>query len=156
MSHQLTPADCDFNGKHRQTRKAIFLSRMAQQLPWQRMLDVIDPVYPKVGNGCRPYPQETHIQQWYKLSNGAMEDAPYDVTSIQLLARFSLNQAIPDRTTIMNFRHRLTAGPSAIRERINQWLSEVRVLMIQGSLVDATIIEAPCSTKNKQTIRPVA
>jgi len=70
MSHQLTFADYEFNGKRRQTRKEIFLSRMEQLLPWLRMLAVIEPIYPKVGNGRRPYPLETMLrihclQKWY-------------------------------------------------------------------------------------------
>ena len=133
---------------------------MAQLLPWQMMLDVIDPVYPKVGNGRRPYPLETMLrihcmQQWYNLSDGAMEDALYEIVSIRLFARLSLDQAIPDRTTIMNFRHLLEQHQLArqLFETINLWLSEAGVMMTQGSLVDATIIEAPSSTKNKQQQR---
>ena len=70
MSHQLTFADCEFNGKRRKTRKEIFLARMEAVLPWSRMLTVIEPVYPKAGNGRRPYPLDTMLrihcmQQWY-------------------------------------------------------------------------------------------
>ncbi len=55
MSHQLTFADSEFSSKRRQTRKEIFLSRMEQILPWQNMVEVIEPFYPKAGNGRRPY-----------------------------------------------------------------------------------------------------
>ncbi|QGY25570.1 transposase [Escherichia coli] len=80
MSHQLTFADSEFSTKRRQTRKEIFLSRMEQILPWQNMTAVIEPFYPKAGNGRRPYPLETMLrihcmQHWYNLSDGAMEDA---------------------------------------------------------------------------------
>ena len=160
MTHQLTFADSEFHSKRRQTRKEIFLSRMAQLLPWQMMLDVIDPVYPKVGNGRRPYPLETMLrihcmQQWYNLSDGAMEDALYEIVSIRLFARLSLDQAIPDRTTIMNFRHLLEQHQLArqLFDAVNLWLSDAGIMMKQGSLVDATIIEAPSSTKNKQQQR---
>ncbi len=96
MSHQLTFADSEFHGKRRQTRKEIFLSRMEQLLPWPRMLAVIEPLYPKVGNGRRPYPLETMLrihclQQWYTLSDGAMEDALYEIASMRLFARLSLD-----------------------------------------------------------------
>ena len=81
MSHQLTFADSEFSTKRRQTRKEIFLSRMEHILPWQNMTAVIEPFYPKAGNGRRPYPLETMLrihcmQHWYNLSDGAMEDAP--------------------------------------------------------------------------------
>ena len=129
-------------------------------LPWPRMLAVIEPVYPKSGNGRRPYPLETMlrihcIQQWYNLSDGAMEDALYEIASMRLFAKLSLDQAIPDRTTIMNFRHRLEQHQLArqLFESINQWLSDAGIMMTQGTLVDATIIEAPSSTKNKRQQR---
>ena len=75
MSHQLTFADSEFSSKRRQTRKELFLSRMDQLLPWQDMVAVIEPVYPKAGNGRRPYPLETMLrihcmQHWYNLSDG--------------------------------------------------------------------------------------
>ncbi|MFQ2861542.1 transposase, partial [Aeromonas caviae] len=112
MSHQLTFADSEFSSKRRQTRKEIFLSRMEHILPWQDMTTVIEPFYPKAGNGRRPYPLETMLrihcmQHWYNLSDGAMEDALYEIASMRLFARLSLDSALPDRTTIMNFRHLL-------------------------------------------------
>ena len=104
MSHQLTFADSEFSTKRRQTRKEIFLSRMEQILPWQNMVEVIEPFYPKAGNGRRPYPLETMLrihcmQHWYNLSDGAMEDALYEIASMRLFARLSLDSALPDRTT---------------------------------------------------------
>ena len=106
MSHQLTFADSEFSTKRRQTRKEIFLSRMEQILPWQNMTAVIEPFYPKAGNGRRPYPLETMLrihcmQHWYNLSDGAMEDALYEIASMRLFARLSLDSALPDRTTII-------------------------------------------------------
>jgi IS5 family transposase len=158
MSHQLTFADSEFS-KRRQTRKEIFLSRMEQILPWQNMVEVIEPFYPKAGNGRRPYPLETMLrihcmQHWYNLSDGAMEDALYEIASMRLFARLSLDSALPDRTTIMNFRHLLEQHQLArqLFKTINRWLAEAGVMMTQGTLVDATIIEAPSSTKNKTAI----
>ena len=106
MSHQLTFADSEFSSKRRQTRKEIFLSRMEQILPWQNMVEVIEPFYPKAGSGRRPYPLETMLrihcmQHWYNLSDGAMEDALYEIASMRLFARLSLDSALPDRTTII-------------------------------------------------------
>ena len=160
MSHQLTFADSEFSTKRRQTRKEIFLSRMEHILPWQNMTAVIEPFYPKAGNGRRPYPLETMLrihcmQHWYNLSDGAMEDALYEIASMRLFARLSLDSALPDRTTIMNFRHLLEQHQLArqLFKTINRWLAEAGVMMTQGTLVDATIIEAPSSTKNKEQQR---
>ena len=160
MSHQLTFADSEFSSKRRQTRKEIFLSRMEHILPWQDMTAVIEPFYPKAGNGRRPYPLETMLrihcmQHWYNLSDGAMEDALYEIASMRLFARLSLDSALPDRTTIMNFRHLLEQHQLArqLFKTINRWLAEAGVMMTQGTLVDATIIEAPSSTKNKEQQR---
>ncbi|WP_421322769.1 IS5 family transposase [Aeromonas veronii] len=157
MNHQLTFADSEFNGKRRKTRKELFLARMEALLPWAMMLEVIEPVYPKAGNGRRPYPLDTMLrihcmQQWYSLSDGAMEDALYEITSIRLFAKLSLDQAIPDRTTIMNFRHLLERHQLArqLFDAVNLWLSDAGIMMKQGTLVDGTLIEAPCSTKNKR------
>lgn len=144
MSHQLTFADSEFSSKRRQTRKEIFLSRMEQILPWQNMVEVIEPFYPKAGNGRRPYPLETMLrihcmQHWYNLSDGAMEDALYEIASMRLFARLSLDSALPDRTTIMNFRHLLEQHQLArqLFKTINHWLAEAGVMMTQGTLVDA-------------------
>jgi IS5 family transposase len=95
------------------------------------------------------------MQQWYNLSDGAMEDALYEIASMGLFAKLSLDQAIPDRTTIMNFRHLLEQHQLArqLFEAINQWLCDASIMMKQGTLVDATIIEAPSSTKNKRGAR---
>ncbi len=130
---------------------------MEALLPWAMMLAVIEPVYPKAGNGRRPYPLDTMLrihcmQQWYSLSDGAMEDALYEIASMRLFAKLSLDQAIPDRTTIMNFRHLLEQHRLArqLFDTVNQWLSDAGIMMKQGTLVDATLIEAPCSTKNKR------
>ena len=157
MNHQLTFADSEFNGKRRKTRKELFLARMEALLPWAMMLEVIEPVYPKAGNGRRPYPLDTMLrihcmQQWYSLSDGAMEDALYEIASMRLFAKLSLDQAIPDRTTIMNFRHLLEQHQLArqLFDAVNLWLSDAGIMMKQGTLVDATLIEAPCSTKNKR------
>jgi IS5 family transposase len=130
---------------------------MEALLPWAMMLEVIEPVYPKASNGRRPYPLDTMLrihcmQQWYSLSDGAMEDALYEIASMRLFAKLSLDQAIPDRTTIMNFRHLLEQHRLArqLFDAVNQWLSDAGIMMKQGTLVDATLIEAPCSTKNKR------
>ncbi|VCV94182.1 Putative transposase (identified by ISEscan HMM) [Klebsiella pneumoniae] len=118
MSHQLTFADSEFSTKRRQTRKEIFLSRMEQILPWQNMVEVIEPFYPKAGNGRRPYPLETMLrihcmQHWYNLSDGAMEDALRNRLHAPVCPIIP-DSALPDRTTIMNFRHLLEQHQLAV------------------------------------------
>tara|TARA_R110001583_G_scaffold185625_1_gene345865 strand:- start:15398 stop:16363 length:966 start_codon:yes stop_codon:yes gene_type:complete len=156
MEHQLSFADSEYQHKRRQTRKEKFLGRMEKLVPWQRLHGVIEPHYPKAGNGRRPYPLMTMLrihclQQWYSLSDQSMEDALYEIASMRLFAGLSLDRAIPDHTTIMNFRHLLERhGLSRkIFKEVNDWLTEAGVLLKEGTLMDATIIEAPCSTKNK-------
>ncbi len=85
------------------------------------------------------------MQQWYNLSDPAMEDALYEIASMRLFAGLSLDKAIPDHTTILKFRHLLERQGLArqVFQEVNQWLSEAGVLLKEGSLVDATIIEAP-------------
>ena len=100
MSHQITFADSEFSSRRRQTRKEIFLSRMEQILPWQNMVEVIEPFYPKAGNGRRPYPLETMLrihcmQHWYNLSDGAMEDALYEIASmLRILVKLNSDSGI--------------------------------------------------------------
>ncbi|VFS56671.1 Transposase domain (DUF772) [Kluyvera cryocrescens] len=97
---------------------------MEQILPWQNMTAVIEPFYPKAGNGRRPYPLETMLrihcmQHWYNLSDGAMEDALYEIASMRLFARLSLDSALPDRTTIHEFpppARAASTGPSIVQD----------------------------------------
>ncbi|MFT6654641.1 MAG: IS5 family transposase [Marinomonas primoryensis] len=110
MSHQLAFADSEFNNKRRKTRKEIFHSRMNELMPWDQLEAVIKPFYPKPGNGRRPYPLSTMfrircMQHWYNMSDPAMEDALYEVTSMRLFAGLSLDDSIPNNTIIMNFRY---------------------------------------------------
>src|SRR6056300_1706598 len=156
MDHELSFADSEFTNKRRQTGKERFLGRMEKLIPCSRLIAVIEPHYPKAGNGRRPYPLTTMLrihcmQQWYSLSDPAMEDALYEIASMRLFAGLSLDKPIPDHTTIMNLRHLLERKKLArkIFREVNQWLTDAGVLLKEGTLVDATIIEAPTSTKNK-------
>ena len=96
------------------------------------------------------------MQHWYNLERRCHGRCPqYEIASMRLFARLSLDSALPDRTTIMNFRHLLEQHQLArqLFKTINRWLAEAGVMMTQGTLVDATIIEAPSSTKNKEQQR---
>jgi IS5 family transposase len=154
---QTTFASLAFDHKKKQTRREKFLAEMEQAVPWSALLAVIEPHYPKAGRrGRQPYPLATmlrlyFIQQWYALSDPGLEDALYEIESLRQLARLDLaDDTLPDETTILNFRrllerHELTAKRM---NTINDVLDEQGLLLKGGTLVDATIIHAPPSTKN--------
>lgn len=160
MEFQLGFTDFEHRKSNHQTRKEKFLARMEVLVPWATLEMLIEPYYPKRGNGRPPYPLSSMLrihclQQWYSLSDPAAEDALYEVTSMRRFAHLSLERAIPDHTTIMNFRHLLERYELGrqIFEAVNIWLEEAGVLLKEGSAVDATIIDAPCSVKNKSGTR---
>ncbi|MFV3372525.1 IS5 family transposase [Pseudomonas sp. NY15435] len=152
---QLTFADAEYAGKRKQTRKELFLIEMDQVVPWKGLVALIEPHYPK-GEGGRPaYPLmamlRVHLMQnWFGHSDPAMEEALYETTILRQFAGLSLER-IPDETTILNFRrllekHELAAGILAV---INGYLGDRGLLLRQGTIVDATLIHAPSSTKNQ-------
>ncbi len=153
---QMTFADAEYAGKRKQTRKELFLSEMDQVVPWKGLIALIEPHYPK-GDGGRPaYPLmamlRVHLMQnWFGHSDPAMEEALYETTILRQFAGLSLER-IPDETTILNFRrllekHELAAGILAV---INGYLGDRGLSLRQGTIVDATLINAPSSTKNKE------
>ena len=152
---QLSFADAEYAGKRKQTRRERFLIEMDQVVPWQALMALIEPHYPR-GEGGRPaYPLaamlRVHLMQnWFGYSDPAMEEALYEVTILRHFAGLHLDR-LPDETTILNFRRLLEkhALASGILEVINGYLGERGLLLRQGSIVDATIIHAPSSTKNK-------
>jgi len=152
---QLTFSDAEYAGKRKQTRREVFLAEMDQVVPWAALLALIEPHYPKAGRGRRPYPLATmlrihFLQQWYALSDPAMEEALYEIAPLRQFARLSLLDAIPDETTMLNFRHLLERNGLAAKmlTAVNADLSRRGLLLRQGTMVDATIIHAPTSTKN--------
>jgi IS5 family transposase len=152
---QLTFSDAEYAGKRKQTRREVFLAEMDQVVPWTALLALIEPHYPKAGRGRRPYPLATmlriyFLQQWYALSDPAMEEALYEIAPLRQFARLSLLDAIPDETTMLNFRHLLERNGLAAKmlTAVNADLSRRGLLLRQGTMVDATIIHAPTSTKN--------
>ncbi|MEX6504717.1 IS5 family transposase [Pseudomonas zhanjiangensis] len=152
---QMTFADAEYAGKRKQTRKELFLIEMDQVVPWKGLIALIEPHYPK-GEGGRPaYPLlamlRIHLMQnWFGYSDPAMEEALYETTILRQFAGLSLDR-IPDETTILNFRrllekHELAAGILAV---INGYLGDRGLSLRQGTIVDATLIHAPSSTKNQ-------
>jgi IS5 family transposase len=152
---QMSFGDAEYHGKRKQTRREVFLAEMEHVVPWDSLLRLIEPCYPVAGRGRHPYPIATmlrvhFLQNWFGLSDLAMEEALYEIASMRQFARLTLTQAIPDETTILNFRRMLEDNELApeILARVNAYLSRKKLLLKRGSIVDATIIAAPSSTKN--------
>ena len=158
--NQLTFGDAEYLGKRKRTRREVFLAEMEQVIPWEALLALIEPVYPKAGRGRRPYPLTTMLrihlmQNWFGLSDPGMEEALYEIVPLRQFARLPLAGALPDETTILNFRRLLETHDLAAQmfDAVNAHL-QVRGLMLQkGTIVDATIIHAPSSTKNREGTR---
>ena len=156
---QLSFSDEAYTSKKKTTRKERFLREMDEVLPWADLLQPIVRKYPKPGQGRRPIPAETmlriyFLQQWYGLSDPAMEDSLYDVVSMRRFAGVGL-EAIPDETTICKFRHFLERHglTEVLFERTGQYLSARGLILREGTIVDATILAAPTSTKNRDQAR---
>jgi IS5 family transposase len=157
---QISFSDAEYAGKRRKTRREVFLEEMEQVVPWRALLGLIEPHYPVAGRGRRPYPLESMLrvhlmQNWFALSDPAMEEALYEIASLRAFAHLSLSEPIPDETTILNFRHLLEENDLAadIFAAVNKHLQRKGLLLKKGSIVDATIIAAPSSTKNAEGTR---
>jgi IS5 family transposase len=158
---QTTFASAAWDKKGKVTRRERFLAEMDSVIPWKHLNRLIEPHYPKAGQGTQPMPQERMLriyfmQQWFNLSDPAMEDALYDSESMRRFAGIELSEdAIPDETTILRFRHLLEKHylTQAIFAQVRTLLEQKRLLLKSGTIVDATIIEAPPSTKNADQAR---
>jgi IS5 family transposase len=151
---QMSFGDAEHAAKKKRTRREVFLAEMEQVVPWQTLQRVIEPFYPVAGRGRRPYALlamlRVHLMQnWFGLSDPATEEALYEITSMRKFAGLKLD-AIPDETTILNFRRLIEANELApmIFDRVNAHLTRKGLMLKRGSIVDATIISAPSSTKN--------
>jgi IS5 family transposase len=156
MEKQMSFAQAEYAGKKRTTRKEKFLSEMEKLVPWARLVGVVEPHYPKGERGRPPVGIERmlriyFLQQWYALSDEALEDAIYDSQAMRIFAGIDLSvEAVPDATTLLNFRHLLEKHglTKGIFEEVRAMLEEKKLLMREGTIIDATIIAAPSSTKN--------
>jgi transposase, IS5 family len=163
MSDQLSFASLDFAAKKKRTKRDLFLGEMSAVVPWGMLEALIEPYYPKMGpqGGRRPFPLATMLriyclQQWYNLSDPGAEEALYDIQSMRAFARLELGRdAIPDETTILNFRHLLERHDltKAIFAGVVEHLAAKGELLRGGTIVDATLIAASPSTKNKEQKR---
>jgi IS5 family transposase len=149
--------------KKKVTRREAFLSEMDTVVPWTRLLALIEPHYPKAGpqGGRPPMPLDTmlrvyFLQNWYALSDPMAEESLYDSEAMRHFAGIELgDDRIPDETTILNFRHLLERHglTEAIFAEVNAHLAGKGITLRSGTLVDATIIDAPASTKNEAQAR---
>lgn len=161
MGKQRTFASMAWQAKGKVTRRERFLAEMDAVMPWTQLLALIEPHYPKAGNGRQPLGLEKmlriyFLQQWFNLSDPQAEDAIYDSESMRRFARVELcDDLVPDESTILRFRHLLEQHglTKAIFDAIQGLLEERRLLLRAGTIVDATIIAAPSSTKNASATR---
>jgi len=161
MAKQRTFASLAWSSKGKVTRRERFLAEMDAVIPWRRLLALIEPHYPKPGRGRQPLGLEKmlriyFVQQWFNLSDPQAEDALYDSESIRRFVGVELgDDVVPDETTILRFRHLLERHQvtEAIFAAIRDLLTEKRLLLKAGTIVDATIISAPSSTKNAAQAR---
>lgn len=153
---QLSFGDAEDLGGRKRTRREVFLAEMDQVVPWKALLSLIEPHYPKLGRpGRQPYPLATmlrihFLQQWYALSDPAMEEALIDTAVMRRFAQIGGMDDVPDETTILNFRRLLETHGLAekIFKQVNAHLQRKGLSLRSGTIVDATIINAPSSTKN--------
>jgi transposase, IS5 family len=155
---QTSFASLEYAGKKRKTRREKFLGEMEQVVPWVRLQALIEPHYPRSGRvgrqpiGVQRMLRMYFLQQWYTLSDEGLEDTLYDSQAMREFVGIDLaREQVPDATTLLKFRrlleeHELTA---AMLAEVNAHLSKRGLLMKQGTVVDATIIAAPSSTKNE-------
>ncbi|TWC59544.1 MULTISPECIES: IS5 family transposase [Burkholderia] len=161
MKRQTSFAEAESADKKRVTRRQRFLDEIEKLVPWSRLLTAIEPYYPKGTRGRPPIGLERmlriyFLQQWYSLSDEGLEDALYDSIAMRAFAGIDLAvENVPDATTLLKFRRLLLEHDLTRKlfDEIGISLCERGLMMKEGTLVDATIIEAPPSTKNAKKRR---
>src|ERR1022692_4497967 len=156
---QLTLASQGIFEKHsRKGKREVFLDQMEQVVPWPELLALVEPHYPKAGNGRQPVGLKImlrtyFLQQCFSLSDPGMEEAFYDSPALRRFAGVDLGvAAAPDETTILRFRHLLEQHElcGKILDMVNHYLESKGIRISTGAIVDATIIAAPSSAKNSE------
>ena len=149
-------SELEYDAKKHKTRRERFLERMDALIPWKQLTARIQRYYPKAGNGRKPYPLDVMlrvhcVQLFYNLSDPMMEDTLYEVDSVRRFCGLSLSGPIPDESTILKFRHLLETHNLGTKlfKTINKVLDKEGLMLREGSIVDASLIAAPTSTKNK-------
>jgi IS5 family transposase len=160
--NQRSFASAEFALKKKRTRREKFLADMERVVPWARLIAIIEPLYPRSGRVGRPPIGVSKmlrmycLQQWYGLADEALEDALYDSQALRDFVGVDLSrESVPDATTLLKFRRLLNENDltRALFAEINAHLREQGLLMRVGTIVDATIIAAPSSTKNEKKQR---
>jgi len=158
---QATLATAGFERYAKTTRRAAFLDEMERVVPWPALCRLIAPFYPKPGTGRPPIGVERMLriyllQQWFNLSDPGVEEALYDSPTMRRFVGIDLGrEPVPDETTMCRFRHLLEAHDLGRRlfEKVQRHLAENGLKVSTGTIVDATIISAPSSTKNADKAR---
>jgi len=158
---QITLATAGFERYAKTTRRAAFMAEMDKIVPWKRLCALIEPYYPKAGAGRPPIPLERMVrihflQHWFNLSDPGAEEALYESPTLRAFAGIDLGaEPAPDETTLCRFRHLLEAHDLSARifEDVLAHLDAKGLKVATGTIVDATIIHAPSSTKNKDKAR---
>jgi transposase, IS5 family len=162
MMKQMTLAAAKgFEVHGRATRKAEFLARMHTLVPWTELCALIEPHYPKAGNGRRPRDLEQVLRMylianWFNLADEACEDALYDIPAFRDFCGIDLGrERVPDATTLLHFRHLLEEHQLgvALFAKVGELLQANGMKLCGGTIVDATLIAAPPSTKNEEQKR---
>ena len=158
---QNTLATLGFDKYTKTTRRAAFLAEMQRVVPWSELCALIEPVYPKPGNGRPPVGLDRmlriyFLQHWFNLSDPAVEEALYDSSAMRAFVGIDLGrEPVPDETTVCKFRHLLEAHDlgRGLFEQVAGHLQAQGLKVASGTIVDATIINAPSSTKNQSGAR---
>lgn len=163
MTKQRSLAESGYERRPKATKRQRFLSEMDAVIPWSRLVALVDPAQPKRSErgGRVAFPTETMLrihfmQQWFALSDPGMEEALHDIPALRAFAGLDAgSDLIPDESSILRFRHRLNQHGLAdqLLAEVNALLSEQGLLLRQGTIVDATLINAPSSTKNQDRAR---
>ena len=165
MKQQTLAMAADHNAHYEQyrkpTRRDVFLATMEQIVPWAEMCSVIEPHYPKAGNGRPPVGLERMlrmhlVQHWFNLADAACEDALLDSTALRRFVGIDLgSERVPDATTLLKFRRLLEKNHlgEALFAKVGEVLQAQGMKVGTGTIVDATIIGAPSSTKNRDKQR---
>jgi IS5 family transposase len=153
-------ATLNLNLNLKKTRKQVFLEQMEQVVPWADLVELISPYYPEGKTGRPPFSLQTMLrthfmQQWFTLSDPGMEEAFFDTPLYREFAQLEEYARLPDESTILRFRHRLEKHKLSeqILKVVNDLLTQRGLLLKTGTVVDATLIAAPTSTKNKDKAR---
>jgi IS5 family transposase len=149
-------SDLALNLTTKRTRKRVFLAQMERVVPWTSLVELVAPYAPEGKKGRPPFSVEAMLrihsmQQWFTLSDPAMEEALHDVPLFREFAGLDWDSRLPDESTILRFRHLLERHKLAeqILAVVNDLLTNKGLLLKAGTVVDATLIAAPSSTKNK-------